>query len=277
MLHLYENRMSLGRILKERAARPAKSVLCAAWPDDPVAHGCAARKRWGKVRALLMGEPGGWIRPRLLIGLGAVLLVAAGAGLWYHGASRNGLLCDAAKAGSPADCRRLIAQGANAGCGCSQEEGRTPLHLAADLGRDDVCLVLLEAGANVNARSDYGETSLQAAAELGDTALCEMLLAHGASANAVDDKGETALHEAAKYGHEEACGVLLKGGAWAGATDRRGRTPLHLAALRGDVAVCSMLLKAGAVAGCKDRDGNRPLDLALGAEKRQVIDLLGKP
>jgi uncharacterized protein len=64
-----------------------------------------------------------------------------------------------------------------------------PLHSATAAGQREVCAVLLEAGADVNARQQAGYTPLLEAAQLGDSRLAELLLEHGADRTATLDDG----------------------------------------------------------------------------------------
>ena len=64
---------------------------------------------------------------------------------------------------------------------------RTPLHLATRAGHAEVVLVLLQAGANVNAKNSDGDTALHVAASrfTDDVSTINHLLHHGESDNHV--------------------------------------------------------------------------------------------
>ncbi|RQM24795.1 hypothetical protein B5M09_001694 [Aphanomyces astaci] len=55
-------------------------------------------------------------------------------------------------------------------------QGRTPLHIAASAGRDDVLQLLLLHGANLNAVDDHGMTPLHASALAGHVSVAHSLL-----------------------------------------------------------------------------------------------------
>lgn len=78
-----------------------------------------------------------------------------------------------------------------------------PLHSAAAGGHHALCALLLDAGADVNARQHGGWTALHAAAQHGDRALVDLLLAHGADAALARDGGETPADTARAAGHAE--------------------------------------------------------------------------
>ncbi|KAL6431696.1 hypothetical protein ACFW04_007321 [Cataglyphis niger] len=75
--------------------------------------------------------------------------------------------------------------------------GYTPLHFAARHGHFEVCELLLNHGANVNAITpSIKATPLHRAATQGHVKTVETLLRHGANANLKDIDGKTALHRA---------------------------------------------------------------------------------
>ena len=73
-----------------------------------------------------------------------------------------------------------------------------------------------------------------------------MLLDAGADANARDRYGDTPLHRALGKGHVEVVRALLDAGADVNARDDFGDTPLRLAAGKGHVEVARALQDAGA-------------------------------
>lgn len=69
----------------------------------------------------------------------------------------------------------------------------TPLNSAAAGRHADVARLLLDAGADPNARQGSGWTPLHSAAHNGDIAMIELLLSRGADAAATNDDGATVL------------------------------------------------------------------------------------
>ncbi len=71
--------------------------------------------------------------------------------------------------------------------------GGTPLLVAATFGRVKAAKLLIEKGANVNAKSNDGATALHGAAFFCHTEVVQLLLAKGADANAKNIRGETPI------------------------------------------------------------------------------------
>ena len=106
---------------------------------------------------------------------------------------------------------------------------QTPLHWAARSGRFEVCKLLIEKGADVNAKSNDGSTPLHWAAIKGQPRICKLLLDNGADVNAAESDGETALHFAAQYSNLETVKILVKAGANVEAKEENGTTPIMMA------------------------------------------------
>ena len=78
----------------------------------------------------------------------------------------------------------------------------TPLHAALAGRRNDVSKMLIEAGADVNARQHGGWVPLHAAAANGDREMVDLLIARGADRVAVNDAGASAAAIARERGHD---------------------------------------------------------------------------
>lgn len=81
------------------------------------------------------------------------------------------------------------------------DEGFTPLHYACYAGYHEALVLLLEHGAEVDAKAANGMTPLHIASWKGDQEFVLSLLEHGADANAEDSFGYTPLRAAITEGH----------------------------------------------------------------------------
>jgi ankyrin repeat protein len=102
---------------------------------------------------------------------------------------------------------------------------------------------LLARGAQVNtaATNSMKVTALHAAAAGRHMAICAMLLQHGADPNARQHGGFTPLHSAAANGQEELVRLLLERGADRSLKSEAGHTPHDLATERGHPEVAKLL------------------------------------
>jgi ankyrin repeat protein len=76
---------------------------------------------------------------------------------------------------------------------------RTPLHVAASVGRADVAAFLVSRGAKRDATDNHAATALHRAAERGHLDVVKLLVENGWSVNAVDDQQQNVLHYAVSF------------------------------------------------------------------------------
>jgi len=167
----------------------------------------------------------------------------------------------AASRGHKGVAEMLIASGANVNAS-SRKFRSTPLHHAAGKGHKDVVQLLIDKGANVNAKDNKQRTPLRLAAEGNHRDIVEMLIAKGADVNATQDHGRTLLHSAADAGHKDVAELLISKGIDINIKDSFGQTALHLAARHGHANVVELLLAKVTDVNVKDRLGLTPLHSA---------------
>ncbi|KAI7152825.1 hypothetical protein KC349_g8747 [Hortaea werneckii] len=113
----------------------------------------------------------------------------------------------------------------------------------------------IKQGADINeADPRTGCTALMEASRSRLAATARLLIQLGAQVQARDVDGNTALHLAAIQGDEQACQILLGAGAAAEDSNQRGFTPLELAARNGHTEAVLRLIK-GSRAGV-ERENN---------------------
>uniref|UniRef100_K3XXD7 Uncharacterized protein n=1 Tax=Setaria italica TaxID=4555 RepID=K3XXD7_SETIT len=158
-------------------------------------------------------------------------------------------LAAAARDGDGAEVRRLLE--ANPGLARCAAFGslNSPLHLAAAKGHHEIAALLLENGADVNARNIYGQTALMQACRFGHWEVVQTLLVFRCNVSKADSlSSRTALHAAAAGGHVKCARLLLAAAAAAGGgrfvnrAASGGVTALHLAALHGHVDCVHLLI-----------------------------------
>ena len=84
---------------------------------------------------------------------------------------------------------------------CRDKEGRTPLDLAASKGSIGCAKLLLESGADTNAKCKDGRTALHRAAANGNHRMVEMLMDFGADPTITNDRGQSAVDVAREKEH----------------------------------------------------------------------------
>lgn len=149
----------------------------------------------------------------------------------------------------------------------ADEYDKTALHWAAEKNHAEIARMLLDAGADIEAKTNWGDTPLKWAATLGSSTVAELLLSRGAHGfnlnvaaalgklddvkNMIDSEQDLsfisdAMYSAARNGHTEVVQFLLDRGA---AIDTRGffgGTGLHWSAINGHRETVELLIARGA-------------------------------
>ena len=122
-------------------------------------------------------------------------------------------------------------------------DGFFPLGLAAFFGHRAIVEFLLRNGADVStaARNAQKVTALHGAVARRDVEIVKMLLERGADANAKQERGFVPLHDAAANGNLALVQLLVKYGARVDAKADDGKTPGDMAVERGHQEVVECL------------------------------------
>jgi len=144
-----------------------------------------------------------------------------------------------------------------------ESDDSTPLHFACTKGDVDMARLLLDYGADINARNRLGHTPLHVAVWAGQRNAMELLIGKGARLETPSlVKRRTPLHDAVFQGNTEIIQLLLNRGAHVDPQNEDGETPLHIACRLGREDIATLLLAAGASPDIKDVKGDTPLALA---------------
>jgi len=151
------------------------------------------------------------------------------------------VLCIAAQNGSERALKALLDGRAN--LALADKKGMTAAHWAALKGRIACLRLLIDAGAQLEAKtSSGGFTPLHLAAQEGHAECCSLLLAMGSDANACTTAlGDTALSVAICFKHATCVHVLLPASDLS-VTIKEGRNALHLSIITGNLECFELLL-----------------------------------
>ncbi|KYO33045.1 protein phosphatase 1 regulatory subunit 12C isoform C [Alligator mississippiensis] len=181
----------------------------------------------------------------------------------------------------------LVENGANVNQ--ADNEGWTPLHVAASCSYKEIAQYLLDHGANIAAVNSDGDVPLDIAEDDGMEAMLSAEIAKRGvdveaakreeeeimlqdtrqwlNAGKIDDTrhpktGASALHVAAAKGYIEVMRLLLQAGYDPNVQDKDGWTPLHAAAHWGVEEACRLLAEHLCDMNTLNNVGQRPFDLA---------------
>ena len=158
------------------------------------------------------------------------------------------------------------------------ENGDTPLNVAADNGRAASARLLIDAGADINISDNNQWTALHTAAYFGYNDIVDALIKRpDVNLNVRNEDGDTPLHSAAWSGREQSARLLIDAGADINISDNQQWTALHIAAHFGHSSIVGELIKAPHLnLNVRNENGNTPLNLAVyngrAASARLLID-----
>ncbi|VDL60735.1 unnamed protein product [Hymenolepis diminuta] len=213
----------------------------------------------------------------------------------------NLIFLEAASRGDLAEVKKLINSGINPDV--ANEDGLTALHQCCIDNNLDMCTLLLENNANVNAKDHEQWTPLHAAATCGNKELCGILINWGADLLALnidgnmpydlcDDDDTLILVETEmakrhvtqkqideiRLGPEKEMLSDLKRHYAAGddlqVLDVQGAAPIHIAAACGYPEVTRYLLQLNLEPQLPDQDGWLPIHIAVSWGHLEVIEIL---
>lgn len=155
---------------------------------------------------------------------------------------------------------------------------QTPLHLAAAAGQMEVCKLLLELGANIDATDDQGQKPIHAAAQNNYSEVVQLFLeTHPSLVMATSKDGSTCAHIAAAQGSVTVIEELMKfdrQGVISARNKLNDSTALQIAAEGGHAEVVKALVRAGASVTEENRAGFTAVHLAAKNGHGHVLEVM---
>lgn len=155
--------------------------------------------------------------------------------------------------------------------------GSTALHYCSSTsfeGRAEMIALLIELGADINARNEKLRTPLISAAYSPDYDSVKLLVEAGAELNHTDQLGRSALSTAIKNKDTRTATLLIEAGADVEPLFERSGSPLTEASRLGLTEVAMMLLDRGASLDIKDSYGRTALELAQLNNRVEIAALI---
>lgn len=181
-------------------------------------------------------------------------------------AERTNLLIQAIDNNNVEQAKACIKLGADVnGTVITDEQGYTRPMLMYAIVKENKAIaeMLIQAGADVNAKTDDGVTAIMSAASFGLKDIAEQLIKAGADVNAKADNGWSALMLAQGNETKDIAELLIKAGANVNTTDDNGWTALILATGNGAKDIVELLIKAGADVNATELDIAAAIDEKL--------------
>jgi ankyrin repeat protein len=269
-----------GNLQQLRQAREPRSVD---QPRPATPAGVLTPADWDKMMTPLPAE--------LLERKGRIVDLLLKAGADAKAASRPnwGPLHQAVVSGFGAETIGALARAATGPSARPDPAFPTPLHCAAQWGKDTAAIALLANGADpeacwadplfANTAMDPragGLTPLAQACTTGRAALVSVLLERGAKLETTNRTFHRAVHFAAFVGDADALRVLLDRGARVDPRDRWQATPLFYAAGKGNLAAVRLLVERRANLEATDEAGYTPMLNAIEKQHLEVVRFLAE-
>ncbi|XP_076006071.1 histone-lysine N-methyltransferase EHMT2 isoform X2 [Genypterus blacodes] len=183
-------------------------------------------------------------------------------------------LYPAAKQGEVQRVLLMLMEGIDPTYQPDSQNRRSALHAAAQRGLLEVCYILVQAGAQVEAQDKDMRTPLLEAIINNHVEVARYLIQNGACVYHVEE-GYTGLHHAAKLGNHDIVNMLLETGQVdVNAQDSGGWTPIIWAAEHKHVDVIKSLLNRGAAVTIQDKEQNVCLHWAAYAGNVDIAELV---
>ncbi|ESP04306.1 hypothetical protein LOTGIDRAFT_198738, partial [Lottia gigantea] len=136
---------------------------------------------------------------------------------------------------------------------------RTALHFSVLRHKIACMLLLIAAGAKLDAKDTFGNSPCHYAADDGYCQILDVLIRRGVNVNSKDITSKTPLMKAVRNNKTDAVLRLLRANSDLNITDRNSDMALHYAARNGCVDIIDILLSAGSLIDVQNYWGRTPL------------------
>ena len=153
--------------------------------------------------------------------------------------------------------------------------GMTAASRAVENEDGGILSLLLDHGADIDARSNSGDSLLQVAAKRKNCVdIMQFLLDRGADVKVLTEERESLVRVAVSNYASASLEWLIGHGAPFDIPDEKGLTPLMHAAGLGDLKMLTALIKRGARCDIADCNGRSPLHCAISPPSPDVVEVL---
>ena len=186
-------------------------------------------------------------------------------------------LFTAAEQGDVAAARAALA--AKADLEARNGKKQTPLVVATKAQQTKVAVLLLEAGADPNAKDEISDSAFLYAGAEGYNEILRATLRHGAKVKSTNRFGGTALIPASEHGYTETVRILINAGVPLDHVNDLGWTAMLEAIVLNDgsadqVDVVRQLIGAGADPTFRDKNGRTPRSLAAAKGYDEIVKVI---
>ncbi len=184
-------------------------------------------------------------------------------------------ILDAVSEGNIDVVRMYFADGLDLNLKYEEWNSTTLLHRAVAADQEEIVKLLIDKGADINAKDINSNTPLSLTGIHGNVSVADLLVSAGADLNHKGFGGWTPLHMAAFKGHINLVNYFVTiRGAEVEIKDDGGTTALHCAAFKGhDNVICLLFIKDADVNAMGD-EGTTPLDAAIEGGQHESATLI---
>ncbi|XP_046374933.1 ankyrin homolog [Haliotis cracherodii] len=151
---------------------------------------------------------------------------------------------------------------------------RTALHFSVLQHKMACMLLLISAGAKIDAKDTFGNSPCHYAADDGYCQILDVLLRRSVDVNSQDITSKTPLMKAVRNNKTDAVLRLLRASADLNLTDRNSDMALHYAARNGCVDIIDLLVAGGSLIDVQNYWGRTPLMEAVCYNHKDAISRL---